>query len=639
MASYTLYPPVVENYIPAFLLEDQKITIQFSLSNLNSLNYFTSVHAVVYDAKAGKSIVNLSDGEGHYRKTGIILNLAYRDLGDNLYEVDILKEDILSSAWNNAGLNYKIQLRLSTMNYDPDSGVGQADWINANAGAFSEWSSAIYTKSIAKIDYQLNLIDQYELVYPSNFLILNGEFNIIPSSEIVKECYFVLYDFYGNELERSETLVLENTRNFYYEFETELENSIYYKLRFYYITNNLYEGGFELTSFLVQYNEITPIYYALKTLEDGIQGTNLITEEEEGYIALKIKPTGNNYPGLEEEQYYEINIRRSDSEHFFKKWITIKQIKGTIDTIEKLPIIIDNTIESQVFYQYKLQVTKINQDEDVISPSFGATQKIARTFDHTYLLGDKRQLKLKFNTNISNFNYQVVESKIDPLGSKYPIVTRNGATYYRTFPINGLISFQLDEQELFYTQDELYGNSDIKQLYKDKYYPGQTSDKIYNDMYDIFYEKKFREKVIQFLYDGKIKLFKSPTEGNILVRLMNVSFAPNQTLGRMIYTFSCTAYEIGEINMESLLSNNIINYVYDENSIIPDPEPTPIPDPDYREDHDPLETTLKIIDSGDKQETYDIKILVTETTPTETFGGEIQVIDADNIVYHNIDSF
>lgn len=618
MASYTLYPPVVENYIPAFLLSDNKITIQFSLSNLNSLNYFTSVHAVVYDAKAGKSIVNLSDSEDHYRKTGIILNLAYRDLGSNLYEVDILKEDILPSAWNNAGLNYKIQLRLSTMNYNPDSGVGQADWINANAGAFSEWSSAIYTKSIASISYQLNLIDQ-DLIYPSNFLILNGEFNIIPSSEIVKECYFVLYDFYGNELERSETLVLENTQNFYYEFETELENSIYYKLSFYYITNNLYEGGFELTSFLVQYNEITPLYYALKTLEDGIQGTNLITEEEEGYIALKIKPTGSNYPGLEEEQYYEINIRRSDSEHFFKKWITIKQIKGTIDTIEKLPIIIDNTIESQVFYQYKLQVTKINQDEDVISPSFGETQKIVRTFDHTYLLGDKRQLKLKFNTNISNFNYQVVESKIDPLGSKYPIVTRNGATYYRTFPINGLISFQLDEQELFYTQDELYGSSDIKQLYKNKYYPGQTSNKIYNDMYDVFYEKKFREKVIQFLYDGKIKLFKSPTEGNILVRLMNVSFAPNQTLGRMIYTFSCTACEIGEVNMDNLLNNNILNnYIYDENSIIPDPEPMPIPDPDYRVSQDPLETTLKIVDSAEKN----------------TFDTEIQIINSDDVIYH-----
>ena len=86
--------------------------------------------------------------------------------------------------------------------------------------------------------------------------------------------------------------------------------------------------------------------------------------------------------------------------------------------------------------------------------------------------------------------------------------------------IDKILDFQLDEQELFYTQDELYGGSAIKQLYKDKYYPGQTSNKIYNDMYDVFYEKKFREKVIKFLYDGKIKLFKSPTEGNILVHLI-----------------------------------------------------------------------------------------------------------------------
>lgn len=620
MASYCLYPPVVENYIPAFLLSDNKITIQFSLSNLNSITYFASVHAVIYDAKAGKSIVNLSDGDGHYRKTGIILNLGYRELGDNLYEVDILKEDILPSAWNNAGLNYKIQLRLSTMNYNPSGGAGQADWINANAGAFSEWSSAIYTKSIENISYDLNLIDQYHSIYPSNFLTLNGGFNISPTSEVAKECYFILYDSEDNELERSETIILENTRSFYYEFETELDNSTYYKLSFYYITNNLYEKT-ELTSFLVQYNEANVPNYALKTLEDGIQGTNLITEEEEGYIAFKIKATGENYPGQEESQYYEMNIRRSDSESFFKKWITIKQIKGTIDTINKLPIMIDNTIESQVFYQYKLQVTKINDADNVISPSFGNTQKIARTLEHSYLLGDNRQLKLKFNTTINNYNYQVVESKIDPLGSKYPIVTRNGATYYRNFPINGLISFQSDEQELFYTQDELYGGSAIKQLYKNKYYPDQTSNKIYNDMYDVFYEKKFREKVIQFLYDGKIKLFKSPTEGNILVRLMNVSFAPNQSLGRMIYTFSCTVCEIGEVNMDNLLNNNILNnYVYDKDSIIPEPEPTPIPDPDYRVSQDPFETTLKIVDSAEK----------------DTFDTEIQIINSDDIIYHDL---
>jgi len=43
-----------------------------------------------------------------------------------------------------------------------------------------------------------------------------------------------------------------------------------------------------------------------------------------------------------------------------------------------------------------------------------------------------------------------------------------------------------------------------------------------------FIERKFREKVEEFLNDGKPKLYKSPTEGNIIVGITNVSMTPNQ---------------------------------------------------------------------------------------------------------------
>jgi hypothetical protein len=44
---------------------------------------------------------------------------------------------------------------------------------------------------------------------------------------------------------------------------------------------------------------------------------------------------------------------------------------------------------------------------------------------------------------------------------------------------------------------------------------------------DNFYiERKFREYVEKFLNNGKPKLFKSPSEGNKIVSLLNVSFSP-----------------------------------------------------------------------------------------------------------------
>ena len=38
-----------------------------------------------------------------------------------------------------------------------------------------------------------------------------------------------------------------------------------------------------------------------------------------------------------------------------------------------------------------------------------------------------------------------------------------------------------------------------------------------------------------------------------MIRLMNVSLSPDDKLGRMLYTFSATAYEIAELNYENLV--------------------------------------------------------------------------------------
>ena len=43
---------------------------------------------------------------------------------------------------------------------------------------------------------------------------------------------------------------------------------------------------------------------------------------------------------------------------------------------------------------------------------------------------------------------------------------------------------------------------------------------------NIMGERYFKLKVLDWLNDGKIKLFRSPTEGNYLVRLLNVSMSP-----------------------------------------------------------------------------------------------------------------
>jgi hypothetical protein len=75
---------------------------------------------------------------------------------------------------------------------------------------------------------------------------------------------------------------------------------------------------------------------------------------------------------------------------------------------------------------------------------------------------------------------------------------------------------------------------------------------------DIVYEKLFKDKVMEFLYDGQPKLFRSATEGNFIVKVMEASFSPNATLGRRIVSFTATAYEVADCTIENFKKYNII---------------------------------------------------------------------------------
>ena len=71
-------------------------------------------------------------------------------------------------------------------------------------------------------------------------------------------------------------------------------------------------------------------------------------------------------------------------------------------------------------------------------------------------------------------------------------------------------------------------------------------------------ERYFKLKVLDWLTDGNIKLFKSPTEGNYLVRLINTQLQPQEQLGRMLHNFTCQAYQIDELSYDNLVYYNII---------------------------------------------------------------------------------
>jgi hypothetical protein len=129
-------------------------------------------------------------------------------------------------------------------------------------------------------------------------------------------------------------------------------------------------------------------------------------------------------------------------------------------------------------------------------------------------------------------------------------VLRNGVVDYKEFSISGLISYLMDNDEMFMSEAELLS------LTSDEF--AETTDIIDEN---IAVERKFKIAVLDWLNNGSIKLFKSPYEGNYLVRLTNISLSPNDTTSRMIHTFSCTATEVADYSISALEDYNLLTDV------------------------------------------------------------------------------
>lgn len=603
MASRELYPPIVDSYQPAFKPNYGQLNystrIYFRLSKFNSNASFKNVHVSIVKQDTNMNVVNLSDNtaDKRYRATGIILNAPSDTIEENsdIHYVDIYNDDlatefeIKTEEWNETektvdtktrkyrgwcpGWIYKIQIRLSNATYD--GSIGQNDWLNKNADSFSEWSTVCVIKAVGRIDYTLCINDNDPISTEYQNSSIQGQIlktnattvDIVGSfsrkedpSELIKSYKFILYDNDDNIIEDTGDIYAnqyQNNDNINYTLTSELQDGNSYKLAFIYTTINEYKDGFYKYDNVIDYRWIIQCEYASMNLprcelliaDNDVNGilrdvTSIDKEEDEGRIAIKLYSKNNSKIST------NFCIRRADSRDNFLTWRDVYICVCNQQTVNELPLFYDYTIESGVWYKYGVQEIDIKGHKDTL---FVIPKPVMRNFNYSFILGkDNRQLRLQFNNTIPNFKYQVSESKQDPIGSKYTKVTRNAITKYRTFSLNGLISFWMDEDNLFTSKKELYylprkgsthGEDDIVSLY-DNY-----NLKNHIMQYDYIYEKDFRNKVLEFLQDGEPKLFKSPTEGNIIIRLMDVNCTPNQSTDRMIYNFSANAHEIDEANM------------------------------------------------------------------------------------------
>ena len=270
---------------------------------------------------------------------------------------------------------------------------------------------------------------------------------------------------------------------------------------------------------------------------------------------------------FEAYQYGSYILSRASNEDNYQTWLTIAQFR-----VDQAPIssysFRDMTVEHGRKYKYGLQQSNV---WGLVSDRI--TSKIYEvSFEDMFLFDGDKLLKIRFNPEVNTFKTTILEQKTDTIGGRFPYITRNGETYYKEFPIGGLIACEMDEDQMFHKRvqgtahrhstkaltEDIY-DEDGNLLTKSDMPENATRDwRMFSDE-NIFLEREFKLAVLDWLNDGHPKLFKSPYEGNYIVRLMRNQLQPVQELGRMLHSFTSEAYEIAECTYENLVAYGFVN--------------------------------------------------------------------------------
>lgn len=547
-ATNALYPAVIETYMPAFLIDSGDIEkdickVYFSISQYNSFSDIVNAQVSVRNQNTNISVLNPLKYPCEVMLTNIYVDSSVTT--DAKYYVKIQKTDIEN---NNFKIDeyYKVQIRFTDTEAEEVSmAIPQAidSWLVNNLDHFSEWSSVCLVRGISKPT--LNLLDwdpaEIRVIdWSVQNTQISGSLTFADpnENETLKSYRIRLYDTEDNLLTDSGDIYTSNYNNvntvaytFKYNFKVDTD----YYFTFEYTTQNLYTET---------------ITYNLSMIQGNTQSYNLLLtgyiRPEDGNIDLQIRRSTDQTPISG-----NIVLRRSSSKENFTIWEDI-HTEAVLNVQEVDITWSDFTVESGVWYSYCAQVVLPDGTRGKITE---INAPIMIVLDDIYLTTAKKQLKVKFNPSLSSLKRNINETRTDTIGSKYPFIKRNGDMDYMSFPIGGLISSEMDENRKFTSKTKLYGEN--KKYYKD-----------YNEQYeinrhsDVVYERAFREAVMDYLYSGEVMLFRSPTEGNYLVRLMDISLSPENTLGRRLWSFSGTAYEVDSCSIDNYDKYGIIEGRY-----------------------------------------------------------------------------
>lgn len=275
---------------------------------------------------------------------------------------------------------------------------------------------------------------------------------------------------------------------------------------------------------------------------------------ETGEIILTMTANSdvNNVSGM-------YRIEKATEDQSYSNWEAVCELRLYHSRIEdEKPIYKDKCVEQGRKYKYSIYKYALTPDGREIRTQRFYTRPVTAQFEDMFLYDGVRQLNIRFNPKVSTFKTVKLENKTETIGGKYPFLSRNGHTNYKQFAISGLISVLMDDQMTFWADPQYDGDSAARTSTpstEDAAFRHFHSTNLEN--WNITRERDFKLDVLDWLNDGKPKLLRTATEGNYIVALQGVSLSPMDQLGRMLHSFSATAYEIDDLNIETLKKYNM----------------------------------------------------------------------------------
>lgn len=397
----------------------------------------------------------------------------------------------------------------------------QLAYISADDNSVGPYSSVAIGRCVGEPGLTIEMRDngvQYEGQYQNTLIsepVYSYYYTLTSNGQILEATDIMTHDTTLDEIKTIEIQGVNTrvrTSIFPIYLRAELKASQIYNLQ---LTITTINGYVATTSTTVIKEPAAPAMFT--------GGVACHTDVDNGYIGIAL--TGDTIV----EGTYLLERRAADEDIWYRiaKFQMLTDYKPADYTWK------DHSVEQGVIYIYSIRHCYNDQhySERIMSTPIKAE------FDHMFLSDADKTLRIAFNPQVSSLKDTILEQKMDTIGGQYPFFFRNNQVRYKEIPISGLLSYLEDTEGFFGTHDLNTTNL--------------TAD-------NFAAERKFKLAVLEWLTNGKPKLFRSPAEGNYAVRLMNTSLSPNDTLGRMLHTFSSTGYECMDSDYETLAANKIV---------------------------------------------------------------------------------